>query len=127
MNTLSRSCWIASALYLTIGMCLGIYMGIVQDHTLAPAHAHLNLVGGVLLALFGAYYALTSGSGVQRLGFIQVIVANLAVLTLAPGIALAVQGEGEGLAIVGSLLALLSMLLFLTVVATQPRPVPVSA
>lgn len=127
MNTLSRSCWIASALYLTIGMCLGIYMGIVQDHTLAPAHAHLNLVGGVLLALFGAYYALTSGSGVRRLGFIQVVVANLAVLTLAPGIALAVQGEGEGLAIVGSLLALLSMLLFLTVVATQPRPVPVSA
>ncbi|MDH6269354.1 lysylphosphatidylglycerol synthetase-like protein (DUF2156 family) [Rhizobium sp. SG_E_25_P2] len=123
MNTLSRSCWIASALYLTIGMVLGIYMGIAQDHTLAPAHAHLNLVGGVLLALFGCYYALTAGSGTRRLAVIQVIVANLAVVIFAPGIALAVQGEGEGLAIAGSLLALLSMLLFLTVVATQPRPV----
>ncbi|MBB1249502.1 hypothetical protein [Rhizobium sp. G21] len=122
MNTLSRSCWIASALYLTIGMGLGIYMGIAQDHTLAPAHAHLNLVGGVLLALFGSYYAL-AGSGVRRLGVIQVVCANLGVVTLAPGIALAVQGQGEGLAIVGSLLALASMLLFLTVVATQPRPV----
>ncbi|MCV3767269.1 hypothetical protein [Rhizobium sp. TRM95796] len=122
MNTLSRSCWIASALYLTIGMGLGIYMGIAQDHTLAPAHAHLNLVGGVLLALFGSYYAL-AGSGVRRLGVIQVVFANLGVVTLAPGIALAVQGQGEGLAIVGSLLALASMLLFLTVVATQPRPV----
>jgi asparagine N-glycosylation enzyme membrane subunit Stt3 len=103
-------------------MSLGIYMGIAQDHTLAPAHAHLNLVGGVLLALFGAYYAITSRSGVRRIAVVQVVTANVAVVTLAPGIALAVQGKGEGLAIVGSLVALLSMLLFLIVVATEPRP-----
>jgi hypothetical protein len=37
------------AVVLLIGMLAGIAMGIEQDFALAPAHAHLNLVGGVLL------------------------------------------------------------------------------
>ncbi|WP_426433967.1 hypothetical protein [Bradyrhizobium genosp. P] len=38
---------------LLFGMLAGIAMGIRQDFALASAHAHLNLVGGVLLFLFG--------------------------------------------------------------------------
>ena len=34
-------------------MLAGIVMGIQQNFVLAPAHAHLNLIGGVLLFLFG--------------------------------------------------------------------------
>jgi hypothetical protein len=41
------------AVVLLIGMLAGIAMGIEQDFALAPAHAHLNLAGGVLLFLFG--------------------------------------------------------------------------
>jgi hypothetical protein len=41
---------------LLVGMLAGVAMGIEQDFALAPAHAHLNLVGGVLLFLFGLYY-----------------------------------------------------------------------
>ncbi|HEX9586867.1 MAG TPA: hypothetical protein VGA15_03890 [Bradyrhizobium sp.] len=36
-----------------VGMLAGIAMGIQQNFALGPAHAHLNLVGGVLLFLFG--------------------------------------------------------------------------
>lgn len=36
-----------------LGACLGLHMGISQDFLLAPVHGHLNLVGGVSLALFG--------------------------------------------------------------------------
>jgi hypothetical protein len=38
------------------GMALGIFMGIRQDFVLAPAHAHLNLVGFVTLFLSALYY-----------------------------------------------------------------------
>jgi hypothetical protein len=38
---------------LLVGMLAGIEMGIRQDFALAPAHAHLNLIGGALLFLFG--------------------------------------------------------------------------
>ena len=43
---------------LLVGMLAGIAMGIQQNFTLAAAHAHLNLIGGVLLFLFGWYYRL---------------------------------------------------------------------
>ena len=42
-----------SAVVLLVGMLAGITMGIQQNFMLAPAHAHLNLIGGVLLFLFG--------------------------------------------------------------------------
>jgi hypothetical protein len=46
-----------SVVVLSLGMVLGIVMDIREDFTLQPAHAHLNLVGGVLLFLFALYYA----------------------------------------------------------------------
>ena len=45
-----------SVVILLIGMLAGIVMGVEQNFALQPAHAHLNLVGGVLLFLFGLYY-----------------------------------------------------------------------
>ena len=45
-----------SAVLLLCGMVFGITMGIRQDFTLAPAHAHLNLIGFVLMFLAGLYY-----------------------------------------------------------------------
>jgi hypothetical protein len=35
-----------SAVVLLVGMLAGIAMGIQQNFMLAPAHAHLNLIGG---------------------------------------------------------------------------------
>ena len=40
-----------SVVVLLIGMLAGIAMGIREDFALQPAHAHLNLVGGVLLTM----------------------------------------------------------------------------
>ena len=40
---------------------LGIYMGMHEDFTLAPVHAHINLLGWVTLALYGLYHR-----GVER-------------------------------------------------------------
>ena len=39
-----------------IGMGGGIFMAITHDFTLAPAHAHLNLLGWVSMALYGLFY-----------------------------------------------------------------------
>ena len=57
-----------SVVILLVGMLAGIVMGIEQDFTLAPAHAHFNLVGGVLLFLFGLYYRLVPAAGSSRAG-----------------------------------------------------------
>src|SRR3954470_19518017 len=60
-----------SVVILLIGMLAGIAMGITQNFALAPAHAHLNLVGGVLLFLFGLYYRLVRGAGTTWLARLQ--------------------------------------------------------
>jgi hypothetical protein len=39
-----------------IGMGLGIWMGKEENFTLAPAHAHLNLIGFVLPFIYGFFY-----------------------------------------------------------------------
>jgi hypothetical protein len=56
-----------SVVVLLVGMLAGIVMGIQQDFTLAPAHAHFNLVGGVLLFLFGLYYRVVPAAGTTAL------------------------------------------------------------
>ena len=60
-----------SVVILLAGMLAGIVMGIKQDFALAPAHTHLNLVGGVLLFLFGLYYRLIPAAGTARLAKVQ--------------------------------------------------------
>ena len=44
------------ALYLVIGLALGIHMGIAHDHRYAPVHAHINLMGFTLHTLFALVY-----------------------------------------------------------------------
>lgn len=95
------------------GMLLGIHMGMAQDFTLAPAHAHLNLLGFVTMSLMGIFYHLTPKAAETLLARIQFGLSTAGVWTMVPGIALAVTGSGEVLAIAGSLLVVSSMAAFL--------------
>jgi hypothetical protein len=51
-----------------VGMAWGLHMGISRDHAAMPAHAHLNLLGFVLLFLFGLYYRLHPALDRSRAG-----------------------------------------------------------
>jgi len=100
------------SVFVTLGMVGGIAMAISGDHTLAPAHAHLNLVGWVTMALFGIYYHLVPVAGATALAKAHFAIAAAGVLAMVPGIILAVLGRGEALVAIGSILTLLSMLIF---------------
>ena len=91
-------------------------MSAIQDHSLAPAHGHLNLIGFVAMSVFGAYYALSPSAAASRMARLHYALATAAVLVITPGIVLALTGEGEILAKIGSVLALASMALFVWMV-----------
>lgn len=124
----------AAVLMVVAGMIWGIVMGISQDHSTFPAHAHLNLLGWVSLFLFGVYYHLHPAIDRNRLTFVQVWVWIAATIILAAGVALLDSGHamGDPIAAAGSLLALADMLLFGWLVyrraqgqlAGQPSPAP---
>lgn len=112
MNRLSLSFFSAAAVCIVGGMIWGILMAQSNDHTMMPAHAHLNLLGWATLALMGTFYALTGRSG--RLGWVNFGLSTLAVVVSIPALAL-VLGGNTGMtpvAIVGALLALLGALTF---------------
>ena len=101
-----------------IGMGVGIYMGISEDHTLAPAHAHNNLVGWVTLALYGFSYKLVPAAGRARLAVVHFWLAVAGAVTIGLGIALAAQGQTM-LVQVSSLLVIAAMVLFAFIVWTN--------
>ena len=56
-----------AGLCLMVGVYLGMWMGVNKDFTLAPVHAHLNLLGWASLALFGLTYSAYPEIGRTRL------------------------------------------------------------
>jgi len=116
MIGIARYFMLLALLWILIGMAWGIQMAATHDHTLAPAHAHLNLVGWVTFAIFAFYYHLVPGAGAGLLPKLHLAAAVAGVVLMIPGIAMAVTQRGEDLAKIGSLLTLLSMLIFALVV-----------
>ena len=102
-----------------VGMGAGIFMGITGDYTLAPAHAHNNLLGWVSMAIFGLYYVLVPDVAARRLAIVHFLLALVANIVFPIGIGLVVTGKGEVLSIIGSLLEVFSMLLFGIIVWTN--------
>ena len=104
----------AAVVMVVAGMIWGIAMGISEDHSTFPAHAHLNLLGWVSLFLFGIYYHLHPSLDRNRLASVQVWVWIAASIVLSIGVALVHSGRtiGDPIAAVSSLVILADMLLF---------------
>jgi len=104
----------AAVLISVAGMIWGIAMGISEDHSTFPAHAHLILLGWVSLFLFGIYYHLHPSLDTSRLASVQVWIWIAATTVLSIGVALVYSGRtlGEPIAAGSSLIVLADMLLF---------------
>jgi hypothetical protein len=120
---LAYVCFIAAALHGLVGMGLGIYMGIAGDFALAPAHAHVNLLGWVTLALYGLYHRGVVRDS-NRLAATQVAcgVVGAPLMAVSLGLYLATGAKAaETAVILGSLLTVAGMVLFLSVLVADPR------
>jgi len=107
-----------SVVILLIGMLAGVAMGMQEDFALQPAHAHLNLVGGVLLFLFGLYYRMIPAAGASRLAKIQGWLHIAGGILFPIGVAIVIL-KGPSLIvlpIVGSLIVVAATALFALIV-----------
>ena len=104
----------AAVILVAAGMIWGIVMGITEDHSTMPAHAHLNLLGGVSLFLFGIYYHLHPAIDSSRLAVVQVWIWIVGTIILTIGVALVHSGRaiGDPIAAISSLIVLADVLLF---------------
>ena len=119
MNKAAAVCWTAAVLFATGGMAYGIMMAASGNHTLAPAHAHNNLIGWVTLALYGTFYQLVPRAAEGWAARIQIALAIIGTLIIVPGIARALRHQGETMAQTGSLVTIAAMILFVVIVVAN--------
>ena len=86
----------AAIVLVLAGMAWGIGMAASGDHSTAPAHAHLNLLGWVSLFLFGVYYHLHPELDRSRAALAQVWIWIVATVVLAVGVGLVHSGRAAG-------------------------------
>ena len=78
----SRYFLLIAIIYLLAGMGLGHYMGASDDSTLRPVHAHINLVGFTLMAVFAAIYEVFPAMVANRLAKYHFYLHQIGALSL---------------------------------------------
>lgn len=99
-------------LYFVVATGLGVYMGVSQDHTLFPVHAHLNLLGWVSLALTGFIYERFPAASALRWYPVHFWLYNLAL----PATMLALVFLFNGNEMFGPVAGIASIVLFASIV-----------
>jgi len=107
------------------GIAMGIGMAASQDHSIMPAHAHLNLLGWVSLFLFGIYYERRPALDASRLAMIQVVLWSIGTVVLTIAVAAIHLGytAADPVAGIASFIVLAAMLIFAYFVFRPTRAV----
>lgn len=122
MPKVSAAFFAVGVIYVLCGMVWGMQMGAAEDLAMAPAHAHLNLLGWVTLALYGTFYTLTRDTMSVRLAWANFYISTLGVLVLIPTLAFFLRGNDAKyipMLMVGEVLTVLGMLIFGVSVARE--------
>jgi hypothetical protein len=114
MPRVSAAFFAVGTLCLLIGMLWGLAMAGSESFTLAPAHAHLNLLGWVTMAIYGTFYTLTRNTMSPRLAWINFGLATAGVALMIPTLAVFLETSNESLGPVIGLGGLLNLLALLT-------------
>jgi len=101
------------------GMVFGVAMGITHNFLLAPAHAHLNLLGYVAMFLSALYYRTVPEAAASRLAQVQAVVSVVGAILFPIGIACVLLGDRARfmpVLVAGWLTVVTGMLLFAVIV-----------
>lgn len=93
MPRVSLAFFTVAALCGLLGMIWGSYMGATQSFELSPAHAHLNLLGWVTLAIMGTFYVLAGERAAGKLAWVNFALSASGVLVMTPMLAHLLMGN----------------------------------
>jgi cbb3-type cytochrome oxidase subunit 1 len=110
-----------AVIYALVAMVLGIIMGMTQDHSQMPTHAHLNLVGWASMALYALVYRQYPAASQSRLALAHFWIANVGAVLLCVGVYGLMVGMPafEPVTSAGALITILGMLTFTGIVYSK--------
>lgn len=104
-----------AAVYLVIGIVMGLYMSITHQFQDRPVHVHVNLLGWASLGLAGMIYCFFSRAGNSRLGQVHFWLHNLGLPVMMLGLHFYLNGaaQWEPVIAAGSFITALGLVLFM--------------
>ena len=113
-----------AALYLAVGATMGIVMGIKHQFSLAPVHAHINLLGWASLAIMGVIYKFYPAAAETRLARIHFWMHNIALPVFMVGLGFGLSGHEEFMILVniGATAVFVAILMFVVNIWLTVRP-----
>ena len=126
MSRWPNAFFMMAAIYIVIGTFWGMYMRITHDFATSPAHAHLNLLGFVSLAIMGGFYALPGQHTPGWLVKTNFFLNNIGVIAMITALVLlftgrATEAQLAPLFMLGGPLIVLGFIAFLAAVALSFR------
>ncbi|WP_181703013.1 hypothetical protein [Chthonobacter albigriseus] len=114
MNTTAQLYFKTAICLLLIGMGAGIGMAASGVHTIYSAHAHLNLLGFVVMSIYGAYFALYPAKAEGRLPRIIWALHTVGVVVMFPALAYMLLGNPalEPIVALSSIVVFIAALMF---------------
>jgi hypothetical protein len=107
---------VLGALWLVLGMILGIVMGASENFAYAPLHAHINLVGFTCHSIFGIVYRLWPSMKTSALAPFQFWIFVIATPVMLVGLYFTLGGGTMVPTIIGSIGVFLGAALFAVMV-----------
>lgn len=83
----------AAAIYLIIGLAMGMWMAAAHTFQFRSVHAHINLLGWATLALTGLVYALVPNTATSRWARWHVVLHNLGLPVLLAALTALMAGH----------------------------------
>lgn len=114
MNSTARLFFKSAILLLIVGLVAGIGMAASHNHTISGAHAHLNLLGFVVSAVYGTYYALDPTRANGRLPILVWGLHTLGTVVMFVALSFVLMGDTalEPIVAIASLSVLIAAVLF---------------
>jgi len=115
MMNVSRNFVLIGTLYLIVGLLIGMYMAPSEDFTLAPLHAHMNLLGFVLATIFGLAYKVFPDMAASGLAKVHFWAYEIGVLGLVIALYFILTQKADP-AVIGPVAAIFEVLIVIGVV-----------
>jgi len=120
MQGVARNFFTLAVIYALAGMALGIYMGLSQDHSQMPVHAHTMVAGWLMSSVFAFFYHLFPKAGYGWLAQVHFWLTTVSGTALLVGLFILLAGNPSFEPFVGMASMAFYAAMFLFVVIALP-------
>jgi cbb3-type cytochrome oxidase subunit 1 len=112
MRNVDSKLIIVGFVYLLLAMIQGQVMAFAADYRFFPMHAHMGLVGGVLMILYGLTYRAFPAMQQDALVKLQFWLANIGSPIFFAGIGISIAGGTRNVGHTGSVIVIVALIMF---------------